>query len=60
MKKTRQTFTVLQKREYAKLMIDNSYNIKEVIKISGSCNSAVIHWKCQYLTELSAVTPVNA
>jgi len=60
MNKTRQTFTVLQKLEYAKLMVDSGYSIKEVMELSGACSSAVMRWKRQYLAELNGVTPVNS
>ncbi len=52
MKKTKQTFTTLQKLEYAKLMINSGYSNKEVMKLSGACSSAVMRWKRQYLAEL--------
>lgn len=57
MRKPKQTFTTLQKLEYAKLMVDSGYSNKEVMELSGACSSAVTRWKRQYLAELSGVTP---
>lgn len=47
MRKVRQTFTTLQKLEYAKLMVDSGYSNKEVMELSGASSSAVIRWKRQ-------------
>ena len=46
-RKPRKIFTVDQKREYAKLMIEESYTNKEIRAISGACSSAVARWKKQ-------------
>jgi transposase-like protein len=59
MKQQRKTYTPAQKREYAKLMVDEGYSLAEVQKISGACQSAVSRWKRQYEKELSGVTPVG-
>ena len=57
MTKERQLFTPEQKREYAKLMVHEGYSNKEVMEISGACQSAVTRWKSQYKAELSGKTP---
>ena len=57
MTKSKQMFTLEQKREYAKLMIHEGYSNKAVEELSGACNSAVARWKRQYKEELSGVTP---
>ena len=53
----KQVFTSEQKREYAKLMVEEGYSNKEIQEISGACSSAVTRWKKQYRNELSGITP---
>lgn len=59
MKKERKSYTPAQKREYAKLMVDEGYSLAEVQKISGACKSAISRWKRQYQQERSGSTPVG-
>ena len=56
-RKPRQTYTADQKREYAKLMVNEGYSNKAISEMSGACSSAVTRWKKQYQEELSGVTP---
>jgi transposase len=56
-RRPRQTFTPEQKREYAKLMVEENYSNKEIQDISGACSSAVVRWKKQYQDELAGITP---
>ena len=56
-RKTKVVFTPEQKLEYAKLMIDEGYNNKQVQDISGASESAVSRWKKQYKDELAGNTP---
>ena len=45
--------SVLQKLEYAKLMVNEGYSNKQVMEISGAGETAVSRWKRQYLAELN-------
>lgn len=56
-RKTRATFTVEQKLEYAKLMVNEGYSNKQIQDISGAGTTAVSRWKKQYLTEVDGHTP---
>lgn len=56
-KKTKLTFTVEQRLDYAKLMVDEGYTNQQVMEISGAGSSAVSRWKKQYLEELDGKTP---
>ena len=58
-KKTRIKITPAQKLEYAKLMVDEDYSVKQIIELSGACSSAVARWKKQYLSELEGVVQSN-
>ena len=56
---SRKLFTIGQKREYAKLMVEDGYSNKEIKKISGASSSAISRWKVQYKNELEGKTPVG-
>ncbi len=56
-KKPRTTFTIKQKLDYAKLMVNENYTNKQIIEISGAGPTAVTRWKKQYLAELNGQTP---
>ena len=56
-RKARITFTVEQKLDYAKLMVEENYSNKQIIEISGAGDTAVSRWKRQYLAELAGKTP---
>ena len=56
-RKTRLTFSIEQKLDYAKLMVDENYTTKQVMEISGAGQTAVSRWKKQYLEELAGTTP---
>jgi len=56
-RKPRITFTIEQKLDYAKLMVNEGYSNKQIMKISGAGPTAVARWKNQYLEELNGVTP---
>ncbi len=56
-RKARITFSVEQRLEYAKLMINEGYTNKQVMEISGAGDTAVSRWKKQYLAELNGQTP---
>jgi transposase len=58
-KKTRIKITPAQKLEYAKLMVDEDYSVKQIIELSGACSSAVARWKKQHLSELEGVVQSN-
>ena len=58
-RKTQVSFTPEQKVEYAKLMIEDSYSIQQVMDISGAGSTAVGRWKKQYLSELNGETSTN-
>jgi len=57
LRKYRVTPTPEQKLEYAKLVVDEGYSIKQVMEISGAGMTAVRRWKKQYIAELSGETP---
>ena len=50
-RKERSRFTLAQKLEYAKLMVDEDYSNQHVMALSGAGSSAVTWWKKQYLAE---------
>lgn len=54
-----------QKLEYAKLMVDDGYTVKQIMEISGAGETAVNRWKRQYLAEkegnfVDGKTPLDA
>ena len=53
----RTIFTVEQKLDYAKLMVNEGYTNQQIREISGAGTTAVSRWKSQYLEELSGKTP---
>jgi len=55
--KPRVEFTLEQKLEYAKLIVDEGYTNKKIMEISGASDSAVSRWKRQYIAELKGITP---
>ena len=50
-------FSVEQKLDYVKLMINKGYTNRQIIEISGAGPTAVTRWKKQYLAELDGQTP---
>jgi len=56
-RKTRLSFTIEQKLDYAKLMVSEGYTNKQIMEISGAGQTAVSRWKSQYLKELNGITP---
>ena len=56
-RKARVSFTVEQKLDYAKLMVEDNYTIQQIMDISGAGSTAVSRWKKQYLSELKGETP---
>ena len=56
-KKQRLSFTVEQRRDYAKLMVEEGYTYKQVMDISGAGQTAVSRWKKQYIDEIHGKTP---
>jgi len=56
-RKPRARFTLEQKLDYCKLMVEEGYTNKQVIDISGAGPTAVTRWKKQYLAELNGTTP---
>jgi len=56
-RKEKINFTMEQKLEYVKLMVNESYTNKQIMEISGAGPSAVTRWKRQYLDELKGETP---
>ena len=56
-RKPRLTFTIEQKLDYAKLMVNECYSNKQIMEISGAGLTAVARWKTQYLEELNGITP---
>ena len=50
-------FSVEQKLDYVKLMINEGYTNRQIIEISGAGPTAVARWKKQYLAELDGQTP---
>ena len=59
-RKERANFTIEQKLDYAKLMVNENYSNKKIIAISGAGPSAVTRWKKQYLAEISGQTPKSS
>lgn len=55
-KKTRQSFTVAQKNQFVKMIIEDGLTVKKVMEISGASLSALTRWKNQYLKEINGVT----
>jgi transposase len=58
-KKQRLSFTVEQRRDYAKLMVEEGYSYKQIMEISGAGQTAVSRWKKQYIDELNGNTPTG-
>jgi transposase len=56
-RKQRLSFTVEQRLDYAKLMVNESYTNQQIVDISGAGSTAVSRWKKQYLDELVGNTP---
>lgn len=56
-KKQRLSFTVEQRRDYAKLMVEEAYSYKQIIDISGAGQTAVSRWKKQYIDEINGKSP---
>ena len=52
-------FSVKQKLDYVKLMINKGYTNRQIIEISGAGPTAVARWKKQYLAELNGQTPTS-
>ncbi len=46
-RKERVSFTSEQRRDYAKLMVEENYSNQKVMEISGAGASAVTRWKKQ-------------
>ena len=59
-RKQRTTFTIEQKLDYAKLMVNENYTNKQIMEISGAGPTAVTRWKKQYLAELDGKTPQSS
>ena len=55
-RKQRVMFSVEQKLDYVKLMINEGYTNRQIIEISGAGPTAVARWKKQYLAELNGLT----
>ncbi len=58
-RKQRVMFTVEQKLDYVKLMVNEGYTNRQIIDISGAGPTVVARWKKQYLAELSGQAPTN-
>lgn len=58
-RKPRLTFSLEQRLDYAKLMVNENYTVKQVMEISGAGQTAVSRWKSQYLEEQAGKTPIN-
>jgi len=56
-RKQRVNFTVEQKLEYAKLMVNEGYTNKQIMELSGAGATAISRWKKQYLEEVNGQTP---
>jgi len=56
-RKQRLSFTVEQRLDYAKLMVNEGYTNQQIIEISGAGSTAVSRWKKQYLDEIAGNTP---
>ncbi|CAC9515431.1 hypothetical protein [uncultured Gammaproteobacteria bacterium] len=59
-RKERANFTIEQKLDYAKLMVNENYSNKKIVAILGAGPSAVTRWKKQYLAEISGQTPKSS
>lgn len=55
-RKQRVMFSVGQKLDYVKLMINEGYTNRQIIEISGADPTSVARWKKQYLAELNGLT----
>ncbi len=44
-RKTKISYSLSQKLEYAKLMVEENYTNKQIQEISGACASPIAHWK---------------
>ena len=56
-RKQRLSFTVEQRLDYAKLMVNEGYTNQQIVEISGAGSTAISRWKKQYLDELGGITP---
>ena len=56
-RKQRLSFTVEQRLDYAKLMVNEGYTYQQIMDISGAGSTAVSRWKKQYLDEMAGNTP---
>ena len=56
-RKQRLSFTVEQRLDYAKLMVNEGYTNQQIVGISGAGSTAVSRWKKQYLDEITGNTP---
>jgi transposase len=56
-RKQRLSFTVEQRLDYAKLMVNEGYTNQQIVEISGAGSTAISRWKKQYLDELDGITP---
>ena len=45
MSKQRLSFTVEQKLDYSKLMVNEGYSTKQIMEISGVGQTAILRWK---------------
>ena len=59
-RKERTNFTIEQKLDYAKLMVNENYSNKKIMAISGAGPSAVTKWKKQYLAEINGKMPESS
>ena len=58
-RKSRVNFTVEQKLDCVKLMVNEGYTNKQIIEISGAGPTVVARWKKQYLAGLNGQPPRN-
>ena len=56
-RKQRVNFSVEQKLEYAKLIVNEGYTNKQIMELSGAGATAISRWKKQYLDEVKGKTP---
>jgi transposase len=56
-RKQRLSFTVEQRLDYAKLMVNEDYTNQQIMEISGAASTAVSRWKKQHLEELDGKIP---
>ena len=59
-RKQRVIFTVEQKLDYVKLMINEGHTNRQIIDISGAGPTAVARWKKQYLAGFNEQTPTSS